>query len=61
MRLAQEYVKKHDQLAHGFEIEIYGYLSLKAIQSAKNLGLLFKHFKTKRVGYVKDEYYKKRN
>ena len=42
---AQEYVKKHDQLANGFEIEIYGNLSLKAIRSVKNLGLPFKHLK----------------
>ena len=58
---AQEYVKKHDQLGDGFEIEIYGYLSLKAIRSVKNLGLPFKHFKTTKVGYVRDEYFKNRN
>ena len=36
---AREYVKKHDQLADSFEIEIYGNLSMEAIQSVKNLGL----------------------
>ena len=36
---AREYVKKHDQLADSFEIEIYGNLSVEAIQSVKNLAL----------------------
>jgi len=58
---AREYVQKHEQLVDSFEIEIYGNLSLKAIRSVKNLGLPFKHFRTKRVGYVKDEYYENRN
>ena len=58
---AQEYVKKHDQLADGFEIEIYGNLSMEAIRSVKDLGLPFKHFKTTKVGYVRDEYFKNRN
>ena len=55
---AQDYVKKHSQLANSFEIEIYGNLSLEAVRSVKNLGLPVKHFKTTRVGYVRDEYFR---
>ena len=58
---AQDYVKKHGQLANSFEIEIYGNLSMEAVRSVKKLGLPFKHFKTTRVGYVRDEYFKNLN
>ena len=58
---AQDYVKKHGQLANSFEIEIYGNLSMEAVRSVKKLGLPFKHFKPTRVGYVRDEYFRSMN
>ena len=51
---ALEYVGKHNELADSFSIEIYGDLSKEAIEAVLGLGLPFKHFKTTRVGYVRE-------
>ncbi len=34
---------------------------MEVIRSVKNLGLPFKHFKTMKVGYVRNECFKNRN
>ena len=54
----QEYVKKHAELADGFTIEIYGNVSTNVIDAINRLGVPLKHFKTTRVGYVRDENFK---
>ena len=54
----QEYVKKHAELADGFTIEIYGNVSTNVIGTINRLGVPLKHFKTTRVGYVRDENFK---
>ncbi|MFL2727146.1 MAG: putative quinol monooxygenase [Gammaproteobacteria bacterium] len=51
----QAYVKKHDELADIFEIEVYGNLSEDAISAVKALEVPFKHFKSTAVGYVREE------
>ena len=51
----QAYVKKHDELADIFEIEVYGNLSEDAISAVKALEVPFKHFKSTDVGYVREE------
>ena len=53
----QEYVQRHGQLATNFEIEVYGNLSSDAVDAVSALGVPFKHFKTTRVGYVREEYF----
>ena len=55
---ALDYVGKHNELADSFSIEIYGNLSDEAIKEVLNLGLPFKHFKTTRVGYVRESKFK---
>ena len=54
----QEYVKKHAELADGFTIEIYGNVSTNVIDTINRLGVPLKHFKTTRVGYVRDKNFK---
>ena len=49
-----EYVGAHDRLADSFEIEIYGNISKEAFEAVTALGFPFKHFKTTRVGYTRD-------
>ena len=51
----QEYVAKHAELADGFTIEIYGNVSQNVIDTINRLGISFKHFKTTRVGYVREK------
>jgi autoinducer 2-degrading protein len=51
----QEYVTKHAELADGFTIEIYGNVSKDVIETINRLGIPLKHFKTTRVGYVRDK------
>jgi ketosteroid isomerase-like protein len=41
-------------LADSFEIEIYGNISKEAFEAVTALGFPFKHFKTTRVGYTRD-------
>ena len=54
----QEYVTKHAELADGFTIEIYGNVSQKVIETINRLGVPLKHFKTTRVGYVREKNFK---
>ena len=51
----QEYVVKHAELADGFTIEIYGDVSQDVIDTINRLGIPLKHFKTTRVGYVREK------
>ena len=51
----QEYVAKHAELADGFTIEIYGNVSKSVIDTINRLGIPLKHFKTTRVGYVREK------
>ena len=51
----QEYVVKHAELADGFTIEIYGDVSQDVIETINRLGIPLKHFKTTRVGYVREK------
>ena len=53
-----EYVDRHGDLANNISIEIYGNVSHEVIDSVKALGMPLKHFKTSRVGYVREEYFK---
>ena len=54
----QEYVTKHAELADGFTIEIYGNVSKNVIETINRLEIPLKHFKTTRVGYVREENFK---
>ena len=54
----QEYVGKHAELGDEFSIEIYGNVSEEVIDNINELGLPLQHFKTTRVGYVRDNYFK---
>jgi len=54
----QEYVVKHAELADGFTIEIYGNVSQNVIETINRLGIPLKHFKTTRVGYVREKNFK---
>ena len=54
----QEYVAKHAKLADGFSIEIYGNVSQNVIEKINRLGIPLKHFKTTRVGYVREKNFK---
>jgi len=54
----QEYVKKHAELADDFTIEIYGNVSKKVIETIDRLGVPLKHFKTTRVGYIREKNFK---
>ena len=51
----QEYVVKHAELADGFTIEIYGDVSKDVTETINRLGIPLKHFKTTRVGYVREK------
>ena len=51
----QEYVAKHAELADGFSIEIYGDVSQDVLETINRLGIPLKHFKTTRVGYVREK------
>ena len=53
-----EYVTKHAELGDGFSIEIYGNVSQDVIDAINVLNIPLKHFKTSRVGYVREEYFK---
>ena len=54
----QEYVGKHAELGDEFSIEIYENVSEEVIDNINELGLPLQHFKTTRVGYVRDNYFK---
>ena len=53
-----EYVTKHAELGDGFTIEIYGNVSQDVIDAINALEIPLKHFKTSRVGYIREEYFK---
>lgn len=53
-----EYVTKHAVLGDGFTIEIYGNVSQDVIDAINALEIPLKHFKTSRVGYIREEYFK---
>lgn len=54
----QEYGKKHLELAESIEVEIYGTLADETVKFLTRTwaesGIPFKHFKTTRVGFVRD-------
>ena len=54
----QEYITKHAELADGFTIEIYGNVSQNVINTINRLAVPFKHFKTTKVGYVREKNFK---
>ena len=54
----QEYVRKHTELGDDFSVEICRNVSEEVINSINALSLPLKHFKTTRVGYVKEEFFK---
>ena len=54
----QEYITKHAELADGFTIEIYGNVSQNVINTINRLGVPLKHFKTTKVGYVREKNFK---
>ena len=54
----QDYVAKHDELADYFSIEIYGDVSEEVVSKIKLMGVPFQHFKSTRVGYVREERFK---
>ena len=57
-RPVQEYVGKHTELGDDFSVEICRNVSEEVINSINALSLPLKHFKTTRVGYVKEDYFK---
>ena len=54
----QAYVEKHAELADTFEIEVYGNLSDDAIDAVEGLGVPFKHFRTKSVCFIIEDFWK---
>ena len=52
-----EYVNKHAELGEGFTIEIYGNVSQNVLDAIDALNIPLKHFKTSRVGFVRNEYF----
>ena len=57
----QSYVTKHEELADKFEIEVYGNLSKETIEAINNLNVPFKHFKTTKVGYFREDVFSSNN
>ena len=51
----QDYVKKHNEIADKFEIEVYGNISEETIKAIEDTKVPFKHFKTTDVGYIRKE------
>ena len=54
---AAVYLGKHDPLADGLSVEIYGDISQEVADILNSMGLPVKHFKTTRVGYVRTEHF----
>ena len=50
-----EYVGQHGELGDGFSIEIYGNVSEAVLKNIAELGFPLTHYKTTRVGYVREE------
>ena len=52
-----DYVGKHAELGDGFSIEIYGDVSEAVLANIEELGFTLKHFRTTRVGYVRNQHF----
>ena len=57
----QDYVKKHDEIADKFEIEVYGNITEETIKAIENTNVPFKHFKTTEVGYIRKKIFNEKN
>ena len=57
----QDYVKKHDEIADKFEIEVYGNITEETIKAIENTNVPFKHFKTTKVGYIRKKIFNEKN
>ena len=57
----QDYVKKHDEIADKFEIEVYGNITEETIKAIENTNFPFKHFKTTEVGYIRKKIFNEKN
>ena len=57
----QVYVKKHDEIADKFEIEVYGNITEETIKAIENTKVPFKHFKTTEVGYIRKKIFNEKN
>jgi quinol monooxygenase YgiN len=53
-----EYVGQHGELGDGFSIEIYGNVSEAVLKNIEELGFPLTHYKTTRVGYVREEIFR---
>ena len=53
-----EYVGQHGILGDGFSIEIYGNVSEAVLKNIEALGFPLTHYKTTRVGYVREEIFR---
>ena len=51
----QTYVKKHQEIADRFEIEVYGNITRETIKAIEDTNVHFKHFKTTEVGYIREK------
>jgi len=52
-----DYVGKHGQYGDGFSLEIYGNVTEAVLKNIEELGFPLKHFRTTRVGYVREEHF----
>ena len=57
----QDYVKKHNEIADKFEIEVYGNITEETIKAIENTKVPFKHFKTTEVGYIRKKIFNEKN
>ena len=57
----QDYVKKHNEIADKFEIEVYGNISEETIKAIEDTKVPFKHFKTTKVGYIRKKIFNEKN
>ena len=57
----QDYVKKHNEIADKFEIEVYGNITEETIKAIENTNISFKHFKTTEVGYIRKKIFNEKN
>ena len=51
----QTYVKKHQEIADKFEIEVYGNITRETIKAIEDTNVPFKRFKTTEVGYIREK------
>ena len=57
----QDYVKKHNEIADKFEIEVYGNITKGTIKAIEDTNVPFKHFKTTEVGYIRKKIFNEKN